>query len=45
MISKLEISIDLFEFIHHPETGLINITTGKIISNLTVNVEKSYELG
>ena len=38
-------SIDVFDFNHHPETGLINIPTGKTISDLTMNVEKSYEFG
>ena len=38
-------SIDIFDYNHHPETGLINIATGKIISDPTMNVEKSYEFG
>lgn len=29
--------IDVVDFNHHPETGLINIATGKIISDSTVN--------
>ena len=38
-------STDLFDFNRHPETSLINIATGKIIPDPTVNVKKSYELG
>ena len=34
-------SIDVFDFNHHTETGLINIATGKIISDPTVNVGKN----
>ena len=43
--SKLEISIDIFHFNHHPETGLVNIAIGKVVSDVTVNVGESYELG
>lgn len=38
--SKWEISIDVFDFNHRPETGLINIGMEKIISDPTVNVGK-----
>ena len=38
-------SIDVFDINNHPETNLINIATGKIISNPTVNVKKSWKLG
>ena len=43
--SKLEISIDIFHFNHHLETGLVNTAMGKVVSNVTVNVGESYELG
>ena len=42
--SKLEMSIDVFDFNHHPETDLINTAT-ETISAPNVNVEKSYDLG
>ena len=42
--SKLEMSNDVFDFNHHPETDLIN-TARENISAPNVNVEKSYELG
>ena len=32
-------SIHVFDFIHHPETWLINIPTRKMISDSTANVE------
>ena len=36
--------IDAFDFNHHPEAVLVNVATGKIISD-PVNFEKSYEFG
>ena len=43
--SKLEISIDIFHFNHHPETGWVNIAMEKVVSDVTVNVRGIYELG
>ena len=43
--SKLEISIDIFHFNHHPETGWVNIAMEKVVSDVTVNVREIYELG
>ena len=38
-------SIVAYDFHHHPGSSLTNIVIKKIISNPTVNVKKSYELG
>ena len=43
--SKLEMSIDIFHFNHHPETDMVNIATRKVVSDVTVNVGECYELG
>ena len=40
----LEISIDVLDSSQHAD-GLINIVTGKIASNVNVNVDSSAELG
>ena len=42
--SKLKISIDIFDFNHHPEFDLVNIKTGKFVSHANRNVKKSQKM-
>ena len=37
--SKLMVSIDIFDFNYHLEIGLVNIETGKSVSDANRNVE------
>ena len=42
---KLEISIDIFDPSQHSKEGLVNIVTGKVITDPGVNVNDSSQIG
>ena len=41
---RLECSIDILDPIQHSKDGLVNIVTGKVITDPTVNAHESSEL-